>query len=111
VPSPPSICYFPRNIFGEPIHMQRYLVSSLIQAFAVLVAVLILVFFMVRITGDPAALMMGKEASPEQIEAFRHEMGFDRPLIIQFIDYTAKVVTGDFGESLHYRVPALPLIV
>jgi ABC-type dipeptide/oligopeptide/nickel transport system permease component len=91
--------------------MQRYLVSSLIQAFAVLVAVLILVFFMVRITGDPAALMMAKEASPEQIEAFRHEMGFDRPLIIQFIDYTAKVGTGDFGESLHYRVPALPLIV
>jgi ABC-type dipeptide/oligopeptide/nickel transport system permease component len=91
--------------------MQRYLVSSLIQSLAVLVAVLILVFFMVRITGDPAALMMAKEASPEQIEAFRHEMGFDRPLIIQFFDYTAKVVTGDFGESLHYRVPALPLIV
>jgi ABC-type dipeptide/oligopeptide/nickel transport system permease component len=91
--------------------MQRYLVSSLLQAFAVLVAVLILVFFMVRITGDPAALMMGKEASPEQIEAFRHEMGFDRPLIVQFLDYTAKVVTGDFGDSLHYRVPALPLIV
>jgi peptide/nickel transport system permease protein len=55
--------------------------------------------------------MMAKEASPEQIEAFRHEMGFDRPLIVQFFDYVSKVVTGDFGDSLHYRVPALPLIL
>ena len=91
--------------------MQRHLVSSLIQSFAVLVAVLILVFFMVRITGDPAALMMAKEASPEQIQAFRHEMGFDRPLVAQFFDYVSKVVTGNFGDSLHYRVPALPLIL
>ncbi len=91
--------------------MQRYLVSSLIQAFTVLVAVLILVFFMVRITGDPAALMMSKEATPDQIEAFRHEMGFDRPLVVQFVDYLSKVARGDFGNSLHYRVPALPLIL
>lgn len=91
--------------------MQRYLISSLLQSLAVLIAVLILVFFMVRITGDPAALMMGKEASPEQIEAFRHEMGFDRPLVVQFFDYVSKVVRGDFGDSLHYRVPALPLII
>jgi ABC-type dipeptide/oligopeptide/nickel transport system permease component len=91
--------------------MRRYIVSSLIQSLAVLVAVLILVFFMVRITGDPAALMMSKEATSEQIEAFRHEMGFDRPLIVQFFDYVSKVVRGDFGDSLHYGVPALPLIL
>jgi peptide/nickel transport system permease protein len=47
----------------------------------------------------------------EQIEAFRHEMGFDRPLIVQFLEYASKVVKGDFGDSLHYDVPALPLIV
>lgn len=91
--------------------MQRYFVSQLLQSLAVLVAVLILVFFMVRITGDPAALMMAKEATPEQIQEFRHTMGFDRPLLVQFLDYVAKVAVGDFGESLHYRVPALPLVV
>ncbi len=91
--------------------MQRYLVSTLIQSLAVLAAVLILVFFMVRITGDPAALMMAKEATPEQIQEFRHEMGFDRPLVAQFVDYVGKVVSGDFGDSLHYHVPALPLIL
>jgi ABC-type dipeptide/oligopeptide/nickel transport system permease component len=91
--------------------MRRYLVSTLIQSLSVLIAVLVLVFFMVRITGDPAALMMSKEATAEQIEEFRHEMGFDRPLVVQFFDYVAKAVKGDFGDSLHYRVPALPLIV
>ncbi len=91
--------------------MQRYFVSNLLQSLAVLVAVLILVFFMVRITGDPAALMMAKEATPEQIQAFRHDMGFDRPLVIQFVDYVGKVFSGDFGDSLHYHVPALPLIL
>jgi ABC-type dipeptide/oligopeptide/nickel transport system permease component len=91
--------------------MRRYLVSTLLQSLSVLIAVLILVFFMVRITGDPAALMMSKEASAEQIEEFRHEMGFDRPLFIQFLEYAGKAVKGDFGNSLHYRVPALPLIV
>jgi ABC-type dipeptide/oligopeptide/nickel transport system permease component len=91
--------------------MQRYLISSLLQAVVVLAAVVILVFFMVRITGDPAALMMAKEASPDQIVAFRHEMGFDRPFVVQFLDYVSKVFKGDFGDSLHYRVPALPLVL
>jgi ABC-type dipeptide/oligopeptide/nickel transport system permease component len=96
--------------FGEAIPMRRYLFSSLGQSLSVLLAVLVLVFFMVRITGDPAALMMSKEATQEQIQAFRHEMGFDRPLDAQFVDYLAKVVRGDFGDSLHYKVPALPMV-
>ncbi len=91
--------------------MQRYILSSLGQAISVLIGVLILVFFMVRATGDPATLMLAREASPEQVEAFRHQMGFDRPLIVQFADFTAKTLTGNFGNSLHYRLPALPLIV
>lgn len=81
------------------------------QSLSVLVVVLVLVFFMVRITGDPAALMMAREASTEQVEAFRHAMGFDRPLIVQFLDSASKIVRGDFGDSLHYGVPALPLIL
>lgn len=91
--------------------MQRYLVSSVMQSFSVLAVVLVLVFFMVRITGDPAALMMAREASTEQVEAFRRAMGFDRPLVVQFLDSASKIVRGDFGDSLQYGVPALPLIL
>jgi len=91
--------------------MQRYLLSRFFQSVLVLFGVLVLVFFMVRITGDPARLMMPREASPEDIEEFRHRMGFDRPQIVQFLDFLSGAVVGDFGDSLHYRMPALPLIL
>jgi hypothetical protein len=64
--------------------MQRYFLSKLGQSILLLVGVLILVFFMLRITGDPASLMLSREASPEQVAAFREAMGFNRPLIAQF---------------------------
>jgi len=91
--------------------MQRYILSSLVQAALVLIGVLVLVFFMVRLTGDPAAVMLAREAKPEQVAAFRHEMGFDRPLVVQFIDFVAKALTGNLGNSLRYRTPALPLVL
>ena len=71
----------------------------------------LLVFVMVRATGDPASLMMPRDASPEAIEAFRHAMGFDRPLPVQFLDFLRGVAVGDFGNSLYYKTPSLPLIL
>ena len=91
--------------------MQRYLFSRLAQSLLILIGLLIIVFFMVRVTGDPASLMMSREASPESIAAFRHKMGFDRPLIVQFWDFLTHVVVGDFGNSLHFKTPALPLLL
>jgi peptide/nickel transport system permease protein len=91
--------------------MQRYLISRLGQSVLILVGVLVLVFFMLRMTGDPASLMVSREASPEQIEAIREAMGFNRPLYIQFFDFARKAIVGDFGNSLHYRIPAMPLIL
>jgi len=91
--------------------MQRYFLLKVGQSVLLLIGVLILVFFLVRITGDPARLMMPREASPEAIEAFREEMGFNRPLIIQFADYFTKALRGDFGDSLHFKTPALDLVL
>ena len=90
--------------------MQRYLFSRIIQSILVLLGVLLIVFFMVRLTGDPAALMVSREASPETVAAFREAMGFNRPLPVQFGDFVRRAVVGDFGNSLHYKTPALPLI-
>ncbi len=91
--------------------MQRYFVARVFQSVLVLFGVLLLVFFMLRITGDPARLMMPREASPEELAAFRKAMGFDRPLFIQFLDFASGALVGDFGNSLRYRIPALPLIL
>lgn len=91
--------------------MQRYFLSKLAQSLLLLFGVLFLVFMMVRVTGDPAALMMPRESSPEQIEAFREEMGFNDPLLVQFGRFISKAVRGDFGHSLHFKTPAMPLVL
>jgi ABC-type dipeptide/oligopeptide/nickel transport system permease component len=91
--------------------MQRYFLLKAVQSIILLLGVLVLVFFLVRLTGDPARLMMPREASAEVVEAFREEMGFNRPLLMQFADYFAGVLTGDFGRSLHFKTPALELVL
>jgi len=91
--------------------MQRYLLSRLIQAVLILLGVLVLVFIMVRIAGDPVALMVPREASAEAREDFRHKMGFDRPVLVQFIDFMGGALVGDFGDSLHFKDPAMPMVL
>ncbi|RMF04010.1 MAG: ABC transporter permease [Chloroflexi bacterium] len=91
--------------------MQRYLLSRVIQSIFLLFGVLVVVFFLVRLTGDPTSLMVAKEAPAEQREAFREAMGFNRPLPIQFLDFAGDILRGDFGNSLHFRQPALDLIL
>ncbi len=91
--------------------MQRHFLAKIGQSILLLFGVFLVVFMIVRITGDPASLMLSREATPEQVEAFREKMGFDRPLLVQFLDFSSKAVVGDFGNSLHFRTPALPLVL
>ncbi len=91
--------------------MQRYLFSRLIQSALLMVGVLIITFFMVRLTGDPARTMVPRDASPERVEQMREAMGFNDPMIIQFTRYMGGAFRGDFGQSLHYRAPAMRLVL
>lgn len=91
--------------------MQRYLLSRVIQSIMLMFGVLILVFFLVRLTGDPARLMMPRDASPADIDAFRDAMGFNDPLLTQFYRFMTGALRGDFGRSLHYRAPAMQIVL
>ena len=91
--------------------MQRYFLSKLGQSILLLLGVMTLVFFIVRITGDPASLMASREASPETIEKIRQEWGFDRPLLVQFWNFVTGAVTLDFGRSYHFKTEAMPLVL
>jgi ABC-type dipeptide/oligopeptide/nickel transport system permease component len=91
--------------------MQRYILSKFTQSILLLFGVILLVFLMVRVTGDPSTLMMPREASAEDIEAFRESMGFNRPVMVQFWDFFSGAIVGDFGNSLHFKTPALPLVI
>jgi peptide/nickel transport system permease protein len=91
--------------------VQKYLLSRVIQSILILLGVLVLVFLMVRIAGDPVSLMVPKEASAEAREEFRRKMGYDRPQVVQFVEFMSGALVGDFGDSLHFKDPALPMVL
>ncbi|GAB4526090.1 MAG: ABC transporter permease [Anaerolineae bacterium] len=90
--------------------MASYLLSRLLQSLLLVIGVVALVFFMIRLTGDPTALILGRQATMEQRAAFRAEYGFDRPVSEQFVNYVGDIMRGDLGDSLSLNVPNLELI-
>ncbi|CDZ61689.1 ABC transporter permease [Neorhizobium galegae] len=91
--------------------MANFLISRLLYAAVVLLGVSVAVFFLIRIGGDPSALFLPPEAPVEEIQRFRHLMGFDRPLIVQYFEFLGRAVQGDFGMSLRYEQPAMSLVL
>ena len=91
--------------------MSGFLVRRLVQSFGLIIGVLALVFFAIRLTGDPVGLMVARDATPEQREAFRVAHGFDRPLMEQFLSYMGGILRGDLGDSLRLNLPNLQLIL
>lgn len=81
------------------------------QSLMLLFGALVLVFWMVRLTGDPAALLIARDfASPEQLQEMRTALGLNDPLPVQFIRYTGDVLRGDLGYSLRFRQPVREVI-
>ncbi|GAI08487.1 unnamed protein product, partial [marine sediment metagenome] len=78
--------------------MHRYLLSRLARALLTALLAVTFTFFILRLTGDPAVEILGNEASPEALAAFRAAWGLDHSLPIQFGYYLKAVLTGDFGQ-------------
>ncbi len=76
-----------------------------------LFGVTIVTFAMLFITGDPAALLAGEDASRADVEGIRQQMGFDRPWLAQYVDYVGRAIQGDFGVSYRQRQPVFGLVV
>jgi len=83
--------------------LRRRLVTSAIS----LVGVVIVVFFLARLTGSPASLYLPESATQEQIDEFNRINGLDQPLLVQFWDFLVGAVRLDFGNSIWQRRPAL----
>ena len=84
--------------------MLGYLVKRLAATLPVLLLVAVCVFaFVHTLPGDPASLVAGADASPEDVTAVRESLGLDKPLPEQFVRYVARVLQGDFGISLKTR--------
>ena len=91
--------------------MQRYILSRLVQSILILFGVLCIVFFMLQVSGDPVSLMVSRNTSPEKLERLREEMGFNRPMIVQFAEFATHAIRGDFGISVRHKQPAMKLIL
>lgn len=91
--------------------MRSYLLRRLWQSLLVLFGVSVVVFFILHLTGDPAALLLPPDATAEDIAKFRTAMGFDDPWVVQYARFLKGAVRGDFGESLRHGEPAMGLVL
>lgn len=91
--------------------MFRFIVRRLVQSIIVLVAVVFLVFSMMFLSGDPVLLLVAPDASSADIAAFRTEMGFDKPFLVQFAGFVGRLIVGDFGVSWRFQDSALSVVL
>ena len=92
--------------------MLRYLTRRFGTFLPTLLAASFLIFVFIRlIPGDPAAVMLGDQATAEEVAALRDAMGLDEPLLGQYLRWLWVVVQGDLGDSIFFQVPVLDLLV
>ncbi len=90
--------------------MTVYIVRRLIQTIAVLLIVTMVSFLLIHITpGDPAAAMLGTDATIEQIKALQKELWLDRPVVIQYVHWFSNALRGNLGTSIMYRDPIVDM--
>jgi len=88
-----------------------YVLRRLLQMLPVLLLASFAIFAMIyAVPGGPVAVLVGENASPEEVAATIARYGLDRPMVIQYLDWLGRALQGDFGLSLHSREPVLALI-
>ena len=88
--------------------MIGYVVRRLLQFVPILIGLVTVLFALLNILpGDPARLMAGPFANPDVVETIREQMGFDRPILVQYLDNLWNLARGQFGRSYQSRRPIL----
>jgi len=89
--------------------MKRFIVKRMGYAALSLILLSLIIFLLVRLTGDPTVLLVEPGASKEDMAAIRVQLGLDRPIWVQYGQFVSSVVRGDLGHSFYYRTPVLEL--
>ncbi|MCI0526056.1 MAG: ABC transporter permease [Nitrospira sp.] len=91
--------------------MMVYIAQRLLWIIPVILGVSTLVFFFIHlIPGDPVELMLGESAEPADKQALREELGFNKPILHQYLQFLGGLFRGDLGRSLHTQKPVLQSI-
>jgi len=91
--------------------MKTFIIKQFLQAIGVCLVISMISFFLLFLNTDPALLLLPPEAEVSDIAKFKKQMGLDRPVPVQYLDFLGKVVLhGDFGNSFMAKVPAATLV-
>ena len=91
--------------------MWSYVLKRVMAMLVTLFLASIIIFgFIHLIPGDPIYVMLGDMATPEQAEQLRHSLGLDQPIIVQYLQWAGKALTGDLGRSIFYQAPVTSAI-
>jgi peptide/nickel transport system permease protein len=91
--------------------MLNYLISRILRALVTIFLVLSFAFLILRMSGDPALLILSPDAPPEALEAFRRGWGLDEPLWKQYLTFFTNLLQGNFGQSMRDSSPAMSLVI
>lgn len=91
--------------------MQRYIAVRVVQGIFTLLALSMIIFMSVHLTGDPALFLLPPDATQEEYEQLRSNLGLDRPIFVQYAAFLKKAVRGDFGTSITTRRPARDVLL
>jgi peptide/nickel transport system permease protein len=89
--------------------VKQYIARRLGYSLLSLFVLSLTIFFFVRVTGDPAVLLVEPGASDADIAAIHHQFGLDRPLLVQYALFMANLARGDLGQSFYYQTPVFEL--
>ena len=89
--------------------MKQYILRRVGYCLLSLFLLSLTIFFFVRVTGDPATLLVEPGASAADIEAIHKQFGLDRPLIVQYWLFVTSLLQGDLGQSFYYQTPVMQL--
>ena len=91
--------------------MLRFLLIRLCRAVLTVALVVTFAFVVLRMSGDPALIIMSVDAPPEAIAAFRKAWGLDDPIWLQYLRYFSAIGQGELGQSMRDGRPAMPLVL
>jgi peptide/nickel transport system permease protein len=89
----------------------RYVLRRALWSLVTLVGILSVSFLILHLSGDPVAMLVSADATPEEVAQLRAALGLNRPLQVQYLDFFAKALHGDFGTSFRYHVPAMGVVL
>ncbi|EHK74138.1 ABC transporter permease [Sinorhizobium meliloti] len=91
--------------------MIRFVLVRLMRAVITILAVVTFAFVVLRMSGDPAQVMLGPDVPQDAVDAFRKTWGLDQPIWVQYLAYIKSIFTGDFGVSMRDKASALRLVL